>query len=236
MFTTFLSRPYLLLLLLFSGNLQAGILDSGFTVQYQVFKNGTYLGVATRTLKHTSTDTIVFRSHTVPKGIVSLFVTDKITETTQLKLEQNKIIPLVYTYDQTGGKKETHYKMQFDWDTKRMLSTYNNKEHIITDGAQELLGFQLQLMLDLLHGKRRVDYMIANRKGVDSYTLKNAGSEVTQTEKGKYKSLKMESNITKKGDKYILWCAEGLNFLPVKIMRIEGDGDKIEFLLSSIKL
>jgi len=228
--------PALLLLFLITGHARAGLLDSGFTAEFQVYKSGTYLGIATRTLKRSDENILEFSSHTVPKGFVALFVSDQVVETSRLKKTQDRFIPVVYTYDQTGGKKQKHYRLRFDWDKQLLLSTYDNKQHPLTTGTQELLGFQLQLMLDLANGKRAVSYAIADRKGIENYTLTNTGLETVQTAKGNFKSIKMESNITPKGDKYILWCAESMNFLPIRVKKIRRNGDEIELVLNSIKL
>lgn len=225
-----------ILLLFISSNLYAGLLDSGFTAQYEVSKNGTYLGIATRTLKRVSQDELVIETKTVPGGIVAIFISDVVTETSKLKIQGQQLVPTKYTYDQSGGKKKKHYRMDFDWDKKQMLSTYNDKQHSFEKGVQEIQSFQLQLMLDLQKGKRKVNYAIADRKGINDYELKSTGNEKVETERKTYSALKIVSSITKKGDKYILWCAEGLNFLPVKIKKIEDDGDEVELLLKSIKL
>jgi len=217
-------------------NAHAGLLDSGFSAEYDVYKNEMYLGITTRTLIRASADSVEFRSQTVPKGIVSLFVSDKLTEVSQMKIKQNQFIPMLYTFDQTGGKKEKHYKIEFDWQKDRLLSTYDNKTHSIKAGTQELLGFQLQLMMDLLNGKQTVRYDIASRKEVESYILKKTGQETTSTENSEYKTIKIESNVTKKGRKYIFWCAESINYLPVKVMRVDDDGDEIVLVLKTLKL
>lgn len=224
----------ILMLLLPLKMANASLLDKGYTAEYAVSKNEMYLGITTRSMTRNSASIVDLKSHTIPKGIVSLFVSDQVIETSHLKLNQGQLIPQKYTYRQTGGKEEKYYKLEFDWHNQQLLSTYDNKTHPIKPGTQELFGFQVQLMLDLMQGKRSVSYDIADRKGIESYHLKITGKEQVETNAGKYKAIKLESNVTAKGRKYIFWCVEKMNFLPVKVMRIEDDGDEIVLVLNRL--
>lgn len=223
-------------LLFLSSDLYADLFDSGFTAQYAVYKNGTYLGIATRTLKRIAPDELRLETKTVPGGIVAIFISDVVTETSQLKINNQRLVPVLYTYDQSGGKKNQHYQLKFDWSNNKLLSTYDGKQHTFTEDVQEIQSFQLQLMRDLQSGKKKVNYPIASRREIERYDLTIVGKEKVATETKSYTALKVESSLTPKGDRYILWCAEGLNFLPVKIKRVEDDGDEIELLLKTLKL
>jgi hypothetical protein len=224
----------ILLLLLPVSVVRAGLLDKGYTVEYEVSKNEMYLGIARRSMMRDAAGNVELKSHTIPKGIVSLFFSDQVTETSHLKMKQDLLIPQVYTYHQTGGKEEKFYKLEFDWKNNLLLSTYDNKQHSIKPGTQELFGFQVQLMMDLLRGKKSVTYDIASRKGVETYKIKITGQEEVETDLGKYMTLKLESDVTSRGRKYIFWCDKNMSYLPVKVQRIESDGDEIVLLLKKL--
>lgn len=212
----------------------ATLLDTGYTAEYEVSKNEMYLGITRRSMVRDAQGNVNLKSHTIPKGIAALFVSDQVIETSKLKLQQDLLIPQLYTYHQTGGKEEKHYKLEFDWRKQKLLSTYDNKTHDIKNGTQELFGFQVQLMMDLLRGKQSVTYDIASRKGIETYHLKVTGQEKVETDAGNYLATKLESNVTAKGRKYVFWCVKNMSYLPAKVMRVEEDGDEIVLLLKQI--
>lgn len=224
----------ILFLLLPISVVRAGLLDKGYTVEYEVSKNEMYLGIAIRSMMRDTNGNVDLKSHTIPKGVVSLFVSDQVIETSHLTIKQDLLVPQVYTYHQTGGKEEKFYKLEFDWKNNQLLSTYDNKNHSIKPGTQELFGFQVQLMMDLLRGKKSVTYDIASRKGVETYKIKITGQEEVETDLGKYMTIKLESDVTSKGRKYIFWCDKNMSYLPVKVQRIESDGDEIVLLLNKL--
>lgn len=222
-------------LLLWSAGAGAAFYAGGFSAAYEVYRNGIYLGTTHRTLKPGQDTRWVYTSVTEPKGVVSLFVSDTVKERSEFRKTDHRIRPLAYEYHQTGGEKEKHYRMEFDWDTDTLEIGNKDKTMALAANTQDLMTFQLQLMLDLQQGKRDLRYTIADRKEVREYELGAAQPVETHTPLGKFATLRVVSKKTESGNQYKLWCAESLHYLPVKVQKVENDGDTIELVIAGFK-
>jgi hypothetical protein len=212
----------------------AGLLDSGYTATYEVLHNEFYLGDAVRTLEKAD-DSWVYRSHTAPKGVASAFVSDVIDESSSIQRLDNTVRPNLYSYHQHSGKKETKFQLEFDWDVARLTNTYKKKTVVLKAGTHDLLSFTLQLMLDLQDGQQSVAYTIADKKRIDTYQLKLIEKEQIETSMKTFDAVKLVSNKIRNKMQFIIWCAPELDYLPVKVMKIEEDGDESVLLLKSAK-
>jgi len=214
----------------------AGLLETGFEATYEVLHNEFYLGDAVRTLEHQDTQTRVYRSHTSPKGIASAFVSDIIDETSTIKINHNRFQPTLYAYNQHGGKKNKVFQLKFDWTAKKLWNSYADKTFPLKTETHDLLSFQLQLMQDMQAGKKFISYIIADKKRIDSYQLTLTETEEIETPMKTFSAVKMVSNKIRGKTQFIIWCAPALGYLPIRVMKIDNDGDESVLTLKSLKL
>lgn len=214
----------------------AGLLETGFEATYDVLYNEFYLGTAVRTLQPQDNQTWIYRSHTSPKGIASAFVSDIIDETSTIRKYDNRFQPSLYDYHQHGGKKDKAFQLKFDWKSKQLSNTYTKKEYPLSANTHDLLSFQIQLMQDMQAGKTSISYIIADKKRVDTYSLKLTETENVETPMKTFSAIKMVSNKIRDKMQFIIWCAPELGYLPIKVMKIDDDGDESVLILESLKL
>ena len=214
----------------------AGLLESGFEATYEVLHNEFYLGDAVRTLEPRDTQIRIYRSHTSPKGVASAFVSDIIDEVSTIKITNNRFQPKQYAYNQYGGKKNKVFQLKFDWKTKKLWNSYTDKTYPLKEETHDLLSFQLQLMQDLQAGKKNINYVIADKKRVDAYQLTLTETEKIETPMKTFSAVKMVSNKIRGKTQFIIWCAPALGYLPVRVMKIDDDGDESVLTLKSLKL
>ena len=231
-----------LLRFLFSGILSssavishAGMLDTGFVAVYEVQHKQIYLGDATRTLKQNKEGQWQYHTETETKGLASLLIKDVINETTTFKRQTGNIIPLVYEYRQHGGKREKHFLLEFNWDKLELVNSYKKETFPIKPGTQDLLSFQLQLMQDLQSGKRSISYTIADRKRIEAYKLTNKGKTEIETPMKTFQAIQLVSDVIRNKAQFKIWCVPELQYLPVRVLKIDDDGDESEFSLRSIR-
>lgn len=217
------------------GGIAAEFYQGGFAAEYEVRRNGIYLGITQRTLKPDEGKRWIYTSHTKPEGMVSLFVADEVRERSLIEKTDHQIRPLEYEYHQTGGKKEKHHRIRFDWNDHVIQVNGTNKTLPLADNTQDLMTFQLQLMLDLQQDKQDISYTIADRKRIREYELNKAEPARIDTPLGKLSTLRLVSKKTNTENQYKLWCAEALHYLPVKVQKVENDGDVIELVIRSFK-
>jgi len=212
----------------------AGALKAYFPATYRVSKNGFPLGLAERRLEVRSDGTLVFTSKAHPTGLAAVFVSDRIIERSLARRIDGHIQPISYSYRQTGGKHERQWDLHFDWKTRRVTSSHDHIQHVLTPNTQDLLSFQLALMLDLQAGKRRFTYPIVDKKEMHDYGFKTTGQQMLRTPVGRLKTLKLVHQDVQGEGSFVFWCAVNYGYLPVRIERTDEDGDKVTMELHSM--
>jgi hypothetical protein len=215
---------------------KADMLSHGFTITYEVSRNGFYLGDTVRHFEQLPNGNWRYTATTNAKGLASLFFNDTVHETSVLKQQDNNIIPLTYVYDQSGGKDKEHYQIDFLWDQRKIHNGHNNKDYKIEGNAQDVQTFLLQIMRDLQHHQNTVTYFIASRGNATSYVLTQNGSHKIDTPYKSLETIELVSNKLKDTDQYRVWCAVALEFMPVRVQKIDTDNNKTEFVIKDFKL
>jgi hypothetical protein len=213
----------------------ADLLNHGFSVTYDVSRNGIYLGDTVRSLKQLPDGNWQYTGTTTAKGLAGLFFHDIVVETSILKQKGNNIIPLSYTYDQSGGKDKEHYQIDFLWDQHKIHNSRGNKDFKIEGNAYDVQTFLLQIMRDLQHHQNTMTYFIASRSDASSYVLTQNGNTKIDTPYKPLETIELTSNKLKDNDQYRIWCAATLEYLPVRIQKIDSDGNKVELLIKDFK-
>ena len=92
--------------------------------------------------------------------------------------------------------------------------------------TQDLLSFQLYLMQKLQQTPELTTLAIpiATRKNIYVYNLVNKGEAKLDVPAGSYQALRLESEELD-GERYVVWCVKELEYLPVKIQKIDHNGD-----------
>lgn len=214
----------------------ADLLERNFSVTYEVSRNGMYLGDTVRTFKQTPDGHWQYTSTTTAKGIASMFVHDIVHETSTFMQKGHTIMPLTYQYDQSGGKKKKHYQIDFNRDTQTIHTTDGNKDFKLEPNAQDIQTFQLQIMRDLQNHQNTMTYFIVNNSDASSYMLTQNGSLKIETPYKNLETIELVSSKLKDNDQYRVWCATALEFLPVRIQKIDSKGNKTDFSIKAFNL
>jgi hypothetical protein len=224
-----------LVLALISIGANADLFERGFNAEFAVHYNDMYLGTTQRVLRPDEDDTWHYNATTEPKGFVSLFISDVVHERSLLKKVGYEIRPLRYVYDQTGGKREEHYQIDFDWHDHLIKTTGSDENRPLKKNSQDLMTFQLQLMQDLQRKKKDIRYHIVDDKHIRLYTLSAPQKVRIDTPVGKLTTLRLIAQSKETKYHFKLWCAEALHYLPVKVQKVEEDGDVTELVLRKFK-
>ncbi len=221
-------------LLLCSSLLQADTLPiPSFEAHYEVSRNGFSVGIAKRKL-YFQDEQWVFESTSYTTGFAAFFVKDVITERSTSLYQKGRMLPLKYLYQRTGGKRERLVKINFDWEKQRVINSINNDPWAmkIPIGTLDKFVYQLQIMLDLAN-QQPLYYQVADGGKLKEYQIEQHKEETLKTTAGNFKAVKL---VRQKGKRQtILWCAEALHYLPIKITRIEKDGSEYQAELIYIK-
>ena len=228
--------PVSLGLLFMVSNTSAEMLAQGFNLQYNVLHNQTYLGVSQNSLKKLDGDQWEYRAEVEPRGFASLFLSDRITEISRFTRSANTLIPTHYFHHHRKRDRDKQkYEISFDWDKKLLFNSSLNKHFDLADLTQDLLSFQLYLMQKLQQTPTldSIAIPIAQRKAVHVYHLVNKGESKLVVPAGDYHVVHLESEAHD-GDRYLLWFAKELEYLPVKFQKVDHDGDIVTLDLFSL--
>ena len=211
----------------------ANPLLSGFAAEYEVSKNGTVLGISHRQLiSRDQGKKLDYAATTLPTGIISLFVSDRFMEHSQMHHTAAGIRPLQYEYQRTGGKKEITFKASFNWHKKQLLLSNQTRPQTLLPNSHDLLSFQLALMQGLAQGSRQFSFQIVDHKRVQSQRLEYVKSKKMTSALGELEVLQLNQSATNSHYHFSFWCAKELFYLPVIITKTEHDGDIIELRLT----
>ena len=206
-------------------------LPESFSVTYTLNKGPLNLAEMTRKLYKNSDGHFVYESYSKPIGYARWFTDSTLLEKTEWIYHGDQLRPINYSYDRSGSKRERHVKLKFDWNKMRVTNDINNDpwSMAIPAGTLDKLLYHLAVMHDLQQGNTSLTYQVADGGTLKSYVFENLGKETVKTDLGTFNTIKLKRPGRRDT---ILWCAEELNYLPVKIVQ-EEDGSKLTLSLKS---
>lgn len=206
------------------------LLKTGFKVDYDVNYNGMGIGVSKRVLS-INDNTAIFEATTLPEGLAAMFISETITERSEIEITSKKVHPTKYNYIKDKKGKIEKIQLKFDWDKKILSNDYSKIDTELKPNTHDLLSFQLQIIKDLQNKEDNMQYYVATKKHTRLYTLKYLKEEEVITALGNFSALKLETNTIKGNSKFTFWCAPVLGFLPIKIQKTNDKGDEFSFIL-----
>ncbi len=209
---------------LFVTGLQAqDIYPDMFEANYILYSNDMKIGKMKRTLIKHADNVFEFISESEATGLISFIRNDSIIEKSKWIINENKVQPLTYSYEHTGGKKDRFVTINFDWNNNRIENIVNNDTwHMDTqpDILDKLL-YQVKIMLDLKNNNIPESYTIADGGKIKDYEFEYLRDEMIDTLYGEFKTMKIERRKENNERKTWFWCAYDLNYLPVKVVITE---------------
>jgi len=216
----------------------AAPLPERFSAEFAVEVRGFTVGKTEVTLRPEGEGRAVYESRTTTTGLVSLFRSDRILERSVLRYQPSgKLRPLVYRYQRSGGKEKT-VTIDFDWEHGVAHNTEEGRSwrFPIPDGTLDKLSYVLALMRDLERGEREFRYRVNARGKLKTYHLRVVGEERLQTALGGLNTLEVKRvRDPESRQETVVWCAERLHYLPVKIRDRDSDGTVTTLRIRSVQ-
>ncbi|MCG7873422.1 MAG: DUF3108 domain-containing protein [Candidatus Thiodiazotropha lotti] len=204
----------------FSLNALADDLLKPFSAEFTVHRNILPLGRLTLSLKLKPDGSYIYTAHSQPSLLANLFSRNEVTEESQGRYLEGRIIPHRYTYRDEDQQSENS-EVSFDWQSALAATTSQGVtwSQPIGDATQDKLSQQLQVRLHLAQGNQQVSYQVADGGKVKTYHFQVVGEETVASSSDSYRCLRVER---RKGDgesDYTIWFARELGYLPIKIER-----------------
>ncbi|MCW8908102.1 MAG: DUF3108 domain-containing protein [Sedimenticola sp.] len=170
-----------------------------------------------------------YRAFTAPVGLAAVFRKDQITEQSEGRLDNSRIVPVRYHYQHKKPKKNRQVKLEFDW-TANLVTNRTANSHWtmqVPPGTQDKFSQQLALMLALCRGEREAEFQVADGGLLKTYRYTEVNRERVRTAAGEHDTIKLARNKGERPSRASLWFDPTLNCLPVKIAKHEEDGDYV---------
>ena len=207
-----------------------------FEADYIIRVKGTKIARMTRHFSRLESGMYQYRSETRTMGLISLFRKDLIIETSNWHLDDQKLVPIDYYYDHSGGNRDRRVSINFDWENSRITNSIDGSSWKMptTPDILDKLLYQLALMYDLQAGKRSFNYTVADGGKTKVYNFEIIGEEIVATPLGDLNTIKLERHKPNSRRKSTLWCAKDLEYLPIKVENIEKDGKVTVAIINSL--
>jgi len=154
------------------------------------------------------------------------------------RIQQFGLAPERYA-ERTVGRSE--WATDFDWTSRRVTFSTKNHERALSEGIQDRLSFQFQLMalgqrlLSRFSPGATVSLAVGARDDVVIYRFNIVGAEQLPTGAGTFETVKLERPKGAAGDSRIeVWLAPEAAWLPVKLRFTDRRDQVTENVLSAI--
>lgn len=209
------------------------------TAEYTLEKGPLTVARATTKFYPAGDTAYLYRLHLRTTGLASVFSDNRLRERSRGRITETGYRPTEYYYRRSGGDEPESARVHFDWQQGRVNSQGSDEWDLaIPDGTLDRVVSPLQLMRDLsVNGEaaREMTYRIADDGELKSYDVRIGERETVSVDAGKFEAVRVVRQ-SEDGDKETrLWCAPALDYLPVKMTRIEDDEDEFTLELESVE-
>ena len=102
-------------------------------------------------------------------------------------------------------------------------------------GVQDKLSYQLQLREDLIAGREELSYRIADGGRIKTYRFVRIGKETLTTAAGTFDCLRLQLERAEDQQQTLIWMAPALDYLTIRLLRIDASGREHFLNLKSIE-
>lgn len=202
------------------------------TLVYEVRYGSLLAGRLTRTL-HVDGSHYALHSELEPAGVASWIGDDRLVEHSQGRLVEGVSEPREYRFD--DDRKDRHYRYIFDPQLSLVQDNHPDPDIPMHAGLQDEVSVLQALRHALLHGATNFGAAVVNGAKGRAYQhhYEVAGSETVTVPAGEYAVLRV-TRVTSRGKyRMTFWCAESLDFAPVRISRVDPKGREVTMHLAA---
>ena len=173
-------------------------------------------------------------SHSTSAGLVALFKTVKLSQSSEGVLDDGGLKPRLFRTERDGRVTE---EASFNWEAGQLTLKNGDKirELPLTPGAQDVLSLFYQSALTW-RGDATIATNVATGKSFNTYQLTLVGEEWLPTRLGRLATVHLK-RITSAGEDGVdIWLGRDLAWLPVRIRFADRKGDIIDQLVDDIEI
>lgn len=214
-------------------------LPQPYTANYEVRRNGEALGTATVTFKLLPNGRYELKSSTVGSEGLAAIAGVSVDERSIIRLAGGQPETVAYNYRQKLAWKTRERSMQVNAAGNSIASTDKDKTFSppYRAGVLDRNAITVALMADVAAGKSGdLEYLVPSRNDLETHVYRSASSEQIQTRLGAQRVIRVERiRESSNGRTTTLWLGQDRNFIPLRMLQKEPDGETIEMRITSIQ-
>lgn len=201
---------------------------AAFSAHYDAYWKSITVGTSDlQLLRGAEPDHYVYTWIISAHGIFRIIYSNPVTQKSWLKIDGEHIRALKYHGDDGSSSVD----LDFDWDTGHARGKSEGKpvDLALSEGTQDVMSIQLEIMLDLKRGNLPAHFQIIDNDEVKDFNYTNEGTARIHTSFGDLDTIVVASQRTGNSRILRMWFAPSLGYIPVKAERWR-DG-KLEFAM-----
>ena len=198
-----------------------------FSATYKV-RYGILHGEMTLELRQADGVHYVYETSLTPRGIVTLFKRGSIIETTTLQIEDGDLTPRDYRSVDTIADPTRNTVYRFDDPPGRVTGTYKERDvdEPMRPNGHNRISAHVAVMLAMNTGRGMTSIPVFDRARWRDFTFETFPAGNVKTPLGAFESVEIRYSSDTKDKSWSLYCAEALDYAPVKIVFREDDDVK----------
>lgn len=203
-----------------------------FSAEYHLEKKGFSIARIDMSLQEKN-NSWRYQTRAEPYGITALFSSDKITEYTDMRCEDDRIVPYQHHAERISKNKAESLQIIYDYvkKTASILHNETRSEIRLNIPHYDSQSLQTVIMLDLQNNQLKEYYMVIEKDETKNYHLQTEGEETLSTPLGPMRTVKIARKRSKR--KTVTWYATEHHYLPVQFADFKnGKQESIMKLIS----
>lgn len=209
-----------------------------YTARYEVSRNGSRLGTATVSFHKLPNGRYELRSDTVGSEGLAAIAGVTVNERSVLRWD-GQPETVAYTYRQKMAWKTRERGMQVDSTARRIDSTDKDRSYSprYEPGVLDRNAVVVAVMGDVAAGRTGdLHYRIPDHDDLGTWTYRTGGTEQVTTPMGAQRAVRIERiRDSGNGRSTTLWLSPERNFVPIRMLQREPDGETIEMRIVSLQ-
>ncbi len=208
-----------------------------FKATYDVHKGNIRVGEMMVSLRKVGDD-LIYESNTNPAGIAAFFLgQQEIIDRAVLRLIGTSYRTIEFKHEMKNSDKNRNEYYVFDWDNYKANVQYKDRKNTLDITTHTFDNFSTQLLLMRKPDVKSTEniYSVISKGRLKEYVYKFEKNEALETKLGK---LNVNKYVRKKNDEkkttYLGWYAESLNYIPVKLEKMENGKIDVSIQITNI--
>ena len=198
-----------------------------FSAHYTAEWKTITVGVSDLELKPDAAGAYMYTWTMAARGVFRLVYSNDVIQKSWVSIVADHVRP--DRYQAEDGDATAH--IDFDWSSKRARGVSDKKpvDLKLTDGTQDIMSIQVEVMLDLKNGKLPNTFRILDKDEIKDFIYTQEGTAKLRTSLGQLDTVIVASRRVGNDRVLRMWFAPALGFVPVQAERYRGD--KLEFAM-----